>query len=369
VFQPNGSLQIVSLTSVDTFSRAMDNIRATAAKHNVIPLYHYTAPFVGSLILKGGLRMSSQGQGDGGVYFSLKGPLSYNLGSKNYEKNLIKDCFGVERVDEYLGKGKLDAVIVYGCEADVLVQAPGGRDNAKMVPKPYFSSLSLPQFDGDYFLRPDRILGCFVFNSNVKKRQHHQQHQNPQQQQQHENAIQSFTNNDNNDDDLLLYNNEMNNEKKIRDVLLENYLNTTKFSIELYDISKNQYQDDDDDDDDGDENEGNVSKENDVEVGGGGGLLKLGDVYSSSQKFEKEETSSPRPGNKKFSSLTSGNHSAFILSDNPLFKTSKPTHKIGNSTDMATVASLSYQDESSKSSTFNNNNNFEVEMVDSSTRI
>jgi len=164
VFQPNGSLQIVSLTSVDTFSRAMDNIRATAAKHNVIPLYHYTAPFVGSLILKGGLRMSSQGQGDGGVYVSTLGPASYGIGSKEYEINIIKDCFGADRINEYLGKGNLDAVMVYACAPCVLEQTPGGRVNSKMFSKTSFEKFSLPKDDGNFFLRTDRIFGCFYIN-------------------------------------------------------------------------------------------------------------------------------------------------------------------------------------------------------------
>eukprot|EP00615_Pteridomonas_danica_P002247 CAMPEP_0114355496 /NCGR_PEP_ID=MMETSP0101-20121206/20260_1 /TAXON_ID=38822 ORGANISM="Pteridomonas danica, Strain PT" /NCGR_SAMPLE_ID=MMETSP0101 /ASSEMBLY_ACC=CAM_ASM_000211 /LENGTH=501 /DNA_ID=CAMNT_0001497467 /DNA_START=467 /DNA_END=1972 /DNA_ORIENTATION=+ len=159
---------VIEVNIIDDYLNKMKLVHKKANNNNLIPLYHYTSRSILHLIIKGGLRMSSQGQGDGGVYFSLKGPLSYNLGSKNYEKNLIKDCFGVERVDEYLGKGKLDAVIVYGCEADVLVQAPGGRDNAKMIPKSYFNSLSLPQTDGNYFLRPDRILAIFLTKSNLK---------------------------------------------------------------------------------------------------------------------------------------------------------------------------------------------------------
>jgi hypothetical protein len=38
----------------------------------------------------------------------------------------------------------------------------GGRDNAKMVTKGILQALSLPAKDGNYFLRPDRILGAFV---------------------------------------------------------------------------------------------------------------------------------------------------------------------------------------------------------------
>lgn len=52
-------------------------------------------------------------------------------------------------------------MFVYGTEATALSQAPGGRDNAFMISKPTFELLSLPDTNGNYFLRPDRILGIF----------------------------------------------------------------------------------------------------------------------------------------------------------------------------------------------------------------
>eukprot|EP00615_Pteridomonas_danica_P006247 CAMPEP_0114341470 /NCGR_PEP_ID=MMETSP0101-20121206/9069_1 /TAXON_ID=38822 ORGANISM="Pteridomonas danica, Strain PT" /NCGR_SAMPLE_ID=MMETSP0101 /ASSEMBLY_ACC=CAM_ASM_000211 /LENGTH=693 /DNA_ID=CAMNT_0001475085 /DNA_START=3333 /DNA_END=5414 /DNA_ORIENTATION=+ len=150
---------------VESFLGSMHAIREQAAEKHLLPLYHYTSPDVIPLILKTGLRMSTQGQGDGGVYFSTRGPISYGLGKRRYEDHIIKDCFGVARLDEYRGQGKLDAVIVYGCEERILLQAPGGRDNAKMVPRSTFNDIMLPQFDGTYFMRPDRILGIFVMNN------------------------------------------------------------------------------------------------------------------------------------------------------------------------------------------------------------
>ena len=41
-----------------------------------ITIYHYTDPAHTGSILEKGLRMSTQGQGDGGIYFSLKSPAS-----------------------------------------------------------------------------------------------------------------------------------------------------------------------------------------------------------------------------------------------------------------------------------------------------
>jgi hypothetical protein len=108
--------------------------------------------------------MSTQGQGDCGVYFSTLGPASYDLGSPEYEDNIISDCFGKERLEEYRGQRKLDVCLVYGVEPSVLQQAPGGRDNAKMVSKAAFTDLALPHADGNYYLRPDRILAAFLLD-------------------------------------------------------------------------------------------------------------------------------------------------------------------------------------------------------------
>jgi hypothetical protein len=119
------------------------------------------------------------------VYFSTLGPASYGIGSESYEKNIIIDCklscrvlsakpqvilslerpgFGKERVEEYVGKNKLDLIIVYGLDPSILTQAPGGRDNAKVVSKATFETFTLPHVDGSFFLRRDRIMGMFLYD-------------------------------------------------------------------------------------------------------------------------------------------------------------------------------------------------------------
>jgi hypothetical protein len=110
------------IVSTKQYIDDMSDIRHNAKKAGLIPLYHYTSPSVAPLILKGGLRMSTQGQGDGGVYVSTQGPMSYGLGTDEYETTIIKDCFGNSRLEEYLGKGFLDVILVYGCEPDVFDQ-------------------------------------------------------------------------------------------------------------------------------------------------------------------------------------------------------------------------------------------------------
>jgi hypothetical protein len=118
----NEAKHIDKLNSISTFCHKMAHIRKVCEQHNLIPLYHYTDPKFAPLILRSGLRMSTQGQGDGGVYVSTLGPASYGLGSADYEVNIIKDCFGVERINEYKGKGKLDVVLIYGCCGSLLDQ-------------------------------------------------------------------------------------------------------------------------------------------------------------------------------------------------------------------------------------------------------
>jgi hypothetical protein len=150
------------------YLNAMDNFRDYCKENNLVPLYHYTMPAIAPLIQDGGFRMSTQGQGDGGVYFSTQGPATYGIGTEEYEENLIIDCFGKERLEEYKGKHKLDVCFVYGADPSIIEQAPGGRDNAVVIPKIYFEDLSLPHIDGNYFLRPDRILGSFLFDPTVQ---------------------------------------------------------------------------------------------------------------------------------------------------------------------------------------------------------
>jgi hypothetical protein len=159
-------VKIIKVNSVLDYIEGMRELRKRAANLDVFPLYHYTQSCVLPLILSDGLRMSTQGQGDGGVYFSTKGPASYKLGSSKYEFNIIRDCFGLHRLTEFMGLGKLNAVIVYGCSHHILQQAPGGRVHAKLVPRSLFEDFSLPNSDGDFYLRSDNILAAFEIDGN-----------------------------------------------------------------------------------------------------------------------------------------------------------------------------------------------------------
>ena len=58
----------------------MADIRARYDANGWVAVYHYTAPFLGPLIAETGFRMSTQGQGDGGVYFPPAGPRGLRSG-------------------------------------------------------------------------------------------------------------------------------------------------------------------------------------------------------------------------------------------------------------------------------------------------
>jgi t-SNARE complex subunit (syntaxin) len=73
---------------------------------------------------------------------STQGPASYGLGTSAYEENIIKDCFGAERINEYKGKGNLDVIIVYGCTGSVLEQVK----KKKIKPLFFFSICNLSLF-------------------------------------------------------------------------------------------------------------------------------------------------------------------------------------------------------------------------------
>jgi len=155
---------LISPKSCAEYAKRMVVLRQRAEEIGLVPVYHYTAASSGPAISSSGFRMSTQGQGDGGVYFSMLGPCAYKFGTDLYEAKLIASCFGSSRVDEYKGKHKLDCVLVYGVDPLILSDVPGGRDDAKMVKKVMFESFSLPTEDGNYFLRPDRILGMFLLD-------------------------------------------------------------------------------------------------------------------------------------------------------------------------------------------------------------
>jgi hypothetical protein len=151
------------------YTEVMSQIRSICENEGTVPVYHYTNAAAAPFIFERGFRMSTQGQGDGGVYFSTLGPATYGIGTKDYEKNLILDCYGKERLEELRGKHKFDVVFVYEIHLEMIEPAPGGRSHAFMVSKEFFETFGIESHD-QYFLRPDFIVGAFLFDRGFNHR-------------------------------------------------------------------------------------------------------------------------------------------------------------------------------------------------------
>jgi hypothetical protein len=167
-FSNNDGVRVTPLDSCAEYADTMASLRAqceTKKANSHVLMYHYTNILVADLILAGGFRMSTQGQGDGGVYLSTRSPASYGLGTSTLEENMIVDCFGKERLEEYRGKHKLDVCFVVEFRADLLSQAPGGRSHARVVSKATFHALATPAANTrDFYLNPQCIRAAFLID-------------------------------------------------------------------------------------------------------------------------------------------------------------------------------------------------------------
>lgn len=110
------------LKSTEKFGELLVRYNNKCKADNMVKVYHYTNREFLQSILEYGMRMCYCGQGDGGSYFTDKGPFSLGLGTELYEVNLITMCYGEENVVHYLGKHRLDVLIIYACPRSILVQ-------------------------------------------------------------------------------------------------------------------------------------------------------------------------------------------------------------------------------------------------------
>jgi hypothetical protein len=91
-FPDRPAVEPVKPRTVEEYLVTMKQLRDDARSRGLTPLFHYTAPHVAGLVLTGGLRMSTQGQGDGGVYFSTLSPASYGLGKVLRTPLFFRNC-------------------------------------------------------------------------------------------------------------------------------------------------------------------------------------------------------------------------------------------------------------------------------------
>jgi len=182
-------LNPILITKIDQYVDIMTKVRKHCSENDLIPIYHYTKIEIAILIIKSGFKIystkdngnssnSSGGSGSGGVYFSTLGPASYDLGSPEYEENIIIDCFGIEKLEEMRGKHQVDVCMVYGIDPLILDQfhyqtssQPSDDPNIPLsstinnhtffISQEIFQDFSLSHADGSFFLRNDRLLTCF----------------------------------------------------------------------------------------------------------------------------------------------------------------------------------------------------------------
>mmetsp|Transcript_26890 Transcript_26890/g.31711 ORF Transcript_26890/g.31711 Transcript_26890/m.31711 type:complete len:1775 (-) Transcript_26890:503-5827(-) len=96
---------VLAIRSINDYLSEMKQIRIRANVLDLVPCYHFTSASTALFILKHGLRMSTpKGQNEGGVSISAQGPAFYGLGTKDYEVNLIKDFYGIDKIHEFRNK-------------------------------------------------------------------------------------------------------------------------------------------------------------------------------------------------------------------------------------------------------------------------
>jgi hypothetical protein len=154
--------EIIEVKSCLQFTNQMALIRKLCAIEGTIPLYHYTNESVAPFIFEKGLRMRDN-KSDGGIHFSTMGPLSYGIGSADYEEKVLLDCFGEGKLKALRGTHNIDIVFVYGINPNCIEQSPGGPDTSKMVSRHLFELFGTPVHHY-YHLRPDHIKGCFLID-------------------------------------------------------------------------------------------------------------------------------------------------------------------------------------------------------------
>lgn len=72
--------------------------------------------------------------------------------------------FGKGRLEEFLGNHKLDVCFVYGVDPSIVTQAHSGTKNVTVVSIRTLEHFALRQFEGDFLLRPDRIIAAFLID-------------------------------------------------------------------------------------------------------------------------------------------------------------------------------------------------------------
>lgn len=111
------------------YMKKVNIARETCYSLHLVPLYCYTSVmYYGDMVHKG-IRLSQVDQSHVGVYFTTKGPCSLGLGTDRYEEKVLEHLYGKKYLPEYINKGLVDLVIVYGAEPCCVEESHNNRVN------------------------------------------------------------------------------------------------------------------------------------------------------------------------------------------------------------------------------------------------
>ena len=154
-----------AIQTCEEYLGRMAEVRDECDKLGLIPIYYYTTSSAAGLIARNGFPFMTASSKDSGIYFTALSPASYDVGSFEYEDNLILDMLGPDSLMDSHRAHKFDVCIAYAAEPRVMRQAPGRHGTVKMVPKLFLEHFSEPEpRSGDFLLRPDRIVACFLLD-------------------------------------------------------------------------------------------------------------------------------------------------------------------------------------------------------------
>jgi hypothetical protein len=86
----------------------------------------------------------------------------YGFGTPDFKRNVITDCFGESRIDEYKDSPNFQIVLMCCVKTAMLSDVPGGRANALMVSRSMIENMKAAEVDGFHYLGQSVIKRCFL---------------------------------------------------------------------------------------------------------------------------------------------------------------------------------------------------------------
>jgi len=149
------AVQVTMPQQLSEYMSTLTYVHEACVKLHLVPLYCYTSRSSMEGKLARGFALSPVDQKDVGLFFTPQSPSSLGLDTPSYESNVIKLIYGEDCIDEFLGKGYVDLLIVYGAEPSCIEMS---SDSQRVV----FGQQSMRDLakDSSDLLRPDRIFAA-----------------------------------------------------------------------------------------------------------------------------------------------------------------------------------------------------------------